>query len=180
MPLLAAARLEGAVRLAVSKMVSPIKVWGTLEELDTHGPEDFLERLPRILGLAPDCWSQDEQVITETARTLLTQLAGDEAGDVDAFVELGCDHLRSALSARSLDKVGEHVTTARQRFNAADAAEEARHDTQAYAAYCDAVLGFTAGDATAVAAVATRLEAALHRRDAGHCYSTGTAPRDRL
>ncbi|MGW0853707.1 hypothetical protein [Streptomyces sp. NPDC002690] len=67
-----------------------------------------------------------------------------------------------------MDKVSEHVTTARQWFNAAEAAEEARHDAQAYAAVCDAVLAFTAGDATAVASAATRLEAALHRRDAGH------------
>ncbi|MFQ6198407.1 hypothetical protein [Streptomyces sp. NPDC000405] len=167
-PLLAAARLEGAVRLAVSKVVSPIRVWGTLEELDTHGPEDFLERLPRILGLALDCWSQDEQVITETVRALLIQLAADEASDVDAFVELGCDHLRSALSAQSLDKVSEHITTAREWFNAAEAAEEARHDAQAYAAVCDAVLAFTAADATALAAAAARLETALHRRDAGY------------
>ncbi|MFE5844281.1 hypothetical protein ACFQ7N_21925 [Streptomyces niveus] len=167
-PLLAAARLEGAVRLAVSKVVSPIRVWGILEDLDAHSPEDFLERLPRILGLALDCWSQDEQLITETVRGLLAELAADEASDVDAFVELGCDQLRSALSAQSLDKVSEHITTARAWFNAAEAAEEARHDAQAYAAVCDAILAFTAGDATAVGAAAAHLEAALQLRNAGH------------
>ncbi|MFD9452694.1 hypothetical protein ACFWBC_06350 [Streptomyces sp. NPDC059985] len=168
LPLLAAARLEGAVRLAVSKAVSPIRVWGTLEELDTRGPEDFLERLPRILGLALDCWSQDEQVITEALRALLKDLAADEAGDVDAFVELGCDELRSALSAQSLAQVSEHTTAARTWFNAAEAAEEARHDAQAYAAVCDAVLAFTAGDSIAVSTAAENLEMALQQRDAWH------------
>ncbi|MFJ4001778.1 hypothetical protein [Streptomyces parvus] len=67
-----------------------------------------------------------------------------------------------------MDEVSEHITTAREWFNAAEAAEEARHDAQVYAAVCDAVLAFTAGNATAVATAAARLDTALHRRDAGH------------
>ncbi|MGW9070296.1 hypothetical protein ACWGQT_12745 [Streptomyces yangpuensis] len=53
-PLLAAARLEGAVRLAIAEAVSPFRVWQALEDVPVDGPEDFLERLPRILGLTLD------------------------------------------------------------------------------------------------------------------------------
>lgn len=166
-PLVAAARLEGAVRLAVSDAVSPIKVWGALEDLDdSSAPEDFIERLPRIIGLGLDRWSSEEQAITEALRGLLGRLATAEASDVDAFVELGYDKLRSAMTSRSLAEVSDHLEAARSWFNAADAAEEARHDAQAYAAVCDSLLAFTAGQATELDEAARRLETALEQQHA--------------
>lgn len=166
MPLLAAARLEGAVRLAASSAVAPYRVWDTLTELPPEGPDDFLERLPRILGVALDCWAQQEKTVTAAVRDLLAHLSVDEASDVDALFELGCDRLRSALSASDLPGICQQMSEARSLFAAAEAAEEAREDATAYLAVCDAVLGFTAGDAARVASAASRIEQALERRAA--------------
>lgn len=80
-PLLAAARLEGAVGLAASDAVSPYQVWDILEELPADGPEDFLERLPRVLGVALDCWAQQE------AHVWRHQPAEPEAGQEPAGAE---------------------------------------------------------------------------------------------
>lgn len=165
-PLLAAARLEGAVRLAAANAVRPYRVWDTLEELPADSPEDFTERLPRILGVALDCWAQQEATVTTTVRTLLEQLSVDEAADVDALFELGCDRLRAALSSHDLVDVSGQMSEARRFFSAAQAAEEARDDAAVYAAVCDAVLGFTAGNTPQVAAAADRIEQALERRAA--------------
>nr|BEK65020.1 hypothetical protein KPHV_22470 [Kitasatospora purpeofusca] len=166
-PMVAAARLEGAVRLAVSDAVSPIKVWGAIEDLDdSDTPEDFAERLPRIIGLGLDRWSKDEQAITETLRSLLKRLAEGGAGDVDAFVELGYDRLRSALSSRTVADVSQNVEAALTWFQTADAAEEARHDAQAYAAVCESLLAFTAGRTEDLRGAADRLESALEQQSA--------------
>lgn len=164
-PLLAAARLEGAVRLAVAKAVTPFKVWQTLEDLPTDGPEDFLERLPRILGLTLDCWAHEESV-TDTVRPLLERLSHDEAADVDALFELGCDHLRTALSSKDLGTINGQLVRARKLFQTAACAEEARHDAQTYAAVCDAILAFGRGDAETVATAANRIEEAMKQRAA--------------
>lgn len=164
-PLLAAARLESAVRLAVSKAVSPHKVMDTIEELPPDSPEDFRDRLPRILGVALDCWSADTTVAS-TLRTALKRLSHDKVADVDALFELGCDRLRSALTSQDLTNVIAELTSARTYFATAAAAEEARHDAEAYTAICDAVLGFTAGDADKVSSAANRIERALKHRTA--------------
>ncbi|CAG7651184.1 hypothetical protein [Actinacidiphila bryophytorum] len=165
-PMLAAARLEGAVRLAAANAVRPWRVWEALEQLPADGPEDFTERLPRILGVALDCWAQQEATVSATVRTLLEQLSVDESADVDALFELGCDRLRSALSSHDLVDVSGQLGEARRFFSAAQAAEEARDDAAVYAAVCDAVLGFTAGNTPQVAAAADRIEQALERRAA--------------
>jgi hypothetical protein len=165
-PLLAAARLEGAVRLAAANAVRPYRVWEALEELPDDGPEDFTERLPRILGVALDCWAQQEATVSATVRNLLEQMSVDEAADVDALFELGCDRLRSALSSHDLADVSGRMTEARRFFSAAQAAEEARDDAAVYVAVCDAVLGFTAGNTPQVAEAADCIEQALERRAA--------------
>ncbi|MGW3232623.1 hypothetical protein [Kitasatospora sp. NPDC001095] len=151
----------------MSDAVSPIKVWGALEDLDdSDTPEDFAERLPRIIGLGLGRWSNDEQAITETLRGLLGRLAAGEAGDVDAFVELGYDRLRSALTSRTVADVSQNVEAALSWFRTADAAEEARHDAQAYAAVCKSLLAFTAGRTEELRQAADRLEAALEQQSA--------------
>ncbi|MFH9016139.1 hypothetical protein ACH4C6_32760 [Streptomyces sp. NPDC017943] len=165
-PLLAAARLEGAVRLAASDAVKPYQVWDILEELPADGPEDFLERLPRVLGVALDCWAQQESRVSTAVRELLQHLSVDEAADVDALFELGCDRLRTALSSTDLADVSRLISEARSLFAAAEAAEEARDDAAAYLAVCDAILGFTAHNADQVASAADRIERALERRRA--------------
>ena len=164
-PLLAAARLEGAVRLAVAEAVTPFKLWQALEDVPTDGPEDFLERLPRLLGLTLDCWA-DEDTFADTVRTLLQQLTHDEATDVDAMFELGCDLLRRALAAQDIGTVTTHLVQARQQFETAAQAEEARHDALTYAAVCDAILAFGRADAAAINHAADQIADTLDQRQA--------------
>ncbi|MGW2748081.1 hypothetical protein [Streptomyces sp. NPDC001450] len=164
-PLLAAARLEGAVRLAVAEAVTPFKLWQTLEDVPTDGPEDFLERLPRLLGLTLDRWA-DEDTIADTVRTLLQQLTHDEATDVDAMFELGCDLLRRALSSQDIGIVTTHLVQARQQFETAAQAEEARHDALTYAAVCDAILAFGRADTAAINHAADQIADTLDQSQA--------------
>ncbi|GAA0473970.1 hypothetical protein [Streptomyces olivaceiscleroticus] len=164
-PLLAAARLEGAVRLAVAGAVNPFKVWQVLEDVPSDGPEDFLERLPRLLGLILDHWANEEAIV-DTVRPLLQELTYDEATDVDAMFELGCDLLRRALSSTDLGAVTTHLAQARKQFDTAARAEEARHDARSYAAVCDAILAFGREDAAAITRAADEIAEALDQRDA--------------
>ncbi|MZD05855.1 hypothetical protein GTW43_12265 [Streptomyces sp. SID5785] len=164
-PLLAAARLEGAVRLAVADAVTPFKVWQAIEDVPNDGPEDFLERLPRLLGLALDRWA-DEDTITETVRELLQQLTHDEAADVDAMFELGCDLLRRALSSQDVGAVTSHLVLARKQFETAAQAEEARDDARIYAAVCDAILAFGRHDAATITRAADEIAQAVDQREA--------------
>ena len=164
-PLLAASRLETAVRLAVSNAVSPFTLWAAMEQLSANAPDDFVERLPRVLGLALDRWP-NEHAITTTLRKLLQDLASHDAADTDAMFELGCDQLRAALTAQDLPSVTGYLAKARSLFATVAAAEEARHDSEAYAAICDAMAAFTAGDPVGVSDAADRLDLALRQRSA--------------
>ncbi|MFG2835974.1 hypothetical protein ACGFZH_12170 [Streptomyces zaomyceticus] len=164
-PLLAAAQLEGAVRLAIAEAVSPFKVWQALEEVPVDGPEDFLERLPRILGLTLDRWAQ-EDTIADSVRDLLVQLTNDEAADADAMFELGCDLLRRALSSKTVGEVTNHLVQARRHFTRAAQADEARHDAETFAAVCDAIMAFSRHDANAITDAADRIANLLDRREA--------------
>lgn len=164
-PLLAAASLEGAVRLAVAEAVSPFKVWQCLEDVPVDGPEDFLERLPRLLGLTLDRWA-DEGPVADTVRALLQQLTHDEATDVDAMFELGCDLLRRALSSTDIGAVTTHLAQARKQFETAAQAEEARHDARTYAAVCDAILAFGRADAATITRAADQIASALDQHGA--------------
>lgn len=164
-PLLAAARLEGTVRLAVSKAVTPFALWAALENLPSNAPEDFDERLPRVLGVALDCWS-GESAVADAIRAQLRRLSATDGADTDAMFELGCDELRAALAGHDTPSVTGHLAEARALFATVVAAEEARHDAQAYAAVCDAITAFTAGDAVGVGQAADRLEWAVTQHHA--------------
>ncbi|MGW2827096.1 hypothetical protein ACWC24_39900 [Streptomyces sp. NPDC001443] len=164
-PLLAAARLESALRLAVADAVTPFKLWQALEDVPSDGPEDFLERLPRLLGLTLDRWA-DEDTIADTVRALLQQLTHEEAADVDAMFELGCDLLRRALSSQDLGAITSHLVLARKQFETAAQAEEAREDARIYAAVCDAILAFSRHDAATITTAADEIAAALDQREA--------------
>ncbi|MFC9585840.1 hypothetical protein ACFVJ8_23840 [Streptomyces yangpuensis] len=164
-PLLAAARLEGAVRLAIAEAVSPFKVWQALEDVPVDGPEDFLERLPRILGLTLDRWAH-EDTIADSVRDLLVHLTNDEAADADATFELGCDLLRRALSSKTVGDVTNHLVQARRHFTRAAQVEEARHDAETFGAVCDAIMAFSRHDSSAIADAADRIANLLDRREA--------------
>jgi hypothetical protein len=164
-PLLAAGRLEGAVRLAVADAVTPFAVLSRLTLPSHDAPEEFAERLPRLLGAAMDRWA-DNSAFAEPIRRALDQLRHHEAAAVDAMFEISCDHLRAALSAGTLPAAMEALTTARAGFATVDAAEEGRHDARAYAAACDAILAFSAQDSLRLADAKQRLAEALEQRDA--------------
>lgn len=164
-PLVAAGRLEGAVRLAVSDAVAPFSVLGELTAFGPETPEEFTEPLPRLLGAAMDRWA-GEAAITTPLRDALDRLRHDDAAAVDAVFELGCDDLRTALTAAEMPAVLAALTEARSRFATVDAAEQARHDARAHGAACDAVLAFAAQDRQRLADSADRLTAALDQRSA--------------
>ncbi|UOZ03505.1 hypothetical protein [Amycolatopsis sp. WQ 127309] len=164
-PLLAAGRLEGAVRLAVANAVNPFAVVGILTSISDDIPEEYAERLPRLLGAAMDRWA-DNSAFVETIREALDQLRHHETAAADAMFELGCDQLRTALAAETLPSAMKSLTTALGSFTTADAADEARHDARAYAAACDAILAFSAQDAARMADARRRITEALQQRDA--------------
>lgn len=164
-PLLAAGRLEGAVRLAVAGAVAPFGVLSHLTAPPSDAPGEFTERLPRLVGAAMDCWANEATIATSLHATL-HQLRHDHAAGVDAAFELACFQLRSALTAETMPAVMEALTAARSGFATVDAAEEGRHDARAYAAACDALLAFSAQDQTRLADAADQLTAALNQREA--------------
>ncbi|MEV0675947.1 hypothetical protein AB0I60_05425 [Actinosynnema sp. NPDC050436] len=161
-PVLAGARLDAAVRLAVGKAVSPFRVWDFLDRLSVRdASEDFVELLPRTLGAALDSWA-DETAAANILRRLLGELAQLDASDSDAVYELGCDRLRTALSSTDLTQVTQHVIDARRDL-AASTTDEARSDADCLVAACDAVLAFSRHDTAAVADAAARLTQALEQ-----------------
>ncbi|MEB3369964.1 hypothetical protein [Saccharopolyspora mangrovi] len=164
-PLIAASRLEGAVRLAIADAVAPFAVLGRLTDFPPGTPEEFIEALPRLVGAAMDRWA-GELALTTPLRGALDRLRHEEAAAVDAAFELACDDLRAALTATEMPAVLEALTAARSRFATVDAAEQARHDARAHAAVCDAVLAFAAQDRRRLADAADRLTAALDQRSA--------------
>ncbi|GAA2733993.1 hypothetical protein [Actinocorallia aurantiaca] len=160
-PILAAFQFEGAMRLAVSKAVAPYMLWVAIDQLPTDAPDDFTERLPRVLGVALDCWP-DEGAISTTIRDKLQRLAANAASDTDALFELGCDDLRAALTASEMPTIVASLAKARERFATVAGAEEARPDAEAYAAVCDSVTAFAAGDFDRLHDATGRLEESFH------------------
>ncbi|MFI1400477.1 hypothetical protein [Streptomyces sp. NPDC020681] len=85
-PLLAAAPSKAQSDSPPPKQ-SPYRVWDILEDLPADGPEDFLESLPRVLGVALDCWAQQETRVSAAVRELLQHLSFDQTADVDAMFD---------------------------------------------------------------------------------------------
>ena len=164
-PLIAASRLEGALRLAIADAVPPFTVLGALTGAASGRPEEFTEALPRLLGAAMDRWA-GEPAITAPLRDALDRLRHEDPAAVDAAYELGCDDLRTALTATEMTSALEALNAARSRFATVDSAEQARHDARAHAAACDAILAFAAQHRSRLADAADRLTAALDQRSA--------------
>ncbi|GAB3690432.1 hypothetical protein [Saccharopolyspora tripterygii] len=169
-PLIAASRLEGALRLAIADAVAPFAVLGRLTGDAAGRPEEFTEALPRLVGAAMDRWA-GEPGITAPLRDALDRLRHEDSAAVDAAYELGCDELRTALTATEMTTALEALNAARSRFATVDSAEQSRHDARAHAAACDAILAFAAQHRGRLADAADRLTAALDQRSA---WSHGT------
>jgi hypothetical protein len=95
-PHLAAVRLEGALRVALARAVPPYLVLDRLANFDQDDPDEFLEILPRLIGIALDRWDSDA-TLTEPLITTLVGLRGVPAAAAGAMYELACQQLREAL-----------------------------------------------------------------------------------
>ncbi|CAM3962141.1 hypothetical protein KIPE111705_33580 [Kibdelosporangium persicum] len=166
-PQLAATRLEGALRVALSGVTTPYLVLDRLTRTVDGLPLDFAEVLPRLLGAALDTWSGDE-ALTQPLRTTLHGLAEMEELGADATFELGCDALRSALNNTDENEVLAGLDAATALFAAASTLEENRDDAAVYREACRAVVAFARRDEGTLAASAVELERLLNLRRAWH------------
>jgi hypothetical protein len=168
-PHLAATRLEGALRVALSGTTTPYLVLDRLTRPVDQMPSDYLEALPRLLGAALDTWASDD-ALTRPLRTTLQQLAelDDLGADADATFELGCDALRAALNATDEPEVLAGIQAAEQLFATAYALEESRDDAAVYRQACRAVIAFARRDQETVQDASVELEHLLRQRRAWH------------
>lgn len=166
-PHLAAVRLEGALRVALSGARTPYLVLDRLTHVLDGAPAEFAEALPRLLGAALDTWA-GEDALTRPLRTALERLADLPELGGDATFELGCDALRLALCSTEGASVLDGLGAAERYFAAAAESEEGRDDATVYQLSCQAVVAFARLDQAALAAAATQLAGAMRRRHVWH------------
>ncbi|GIJ46999.1 hypothetical protein Val02_38850 [Virgisporangium aliadipatigenens] len=141
-PLVAAAFLEGLLRLAILGGWRPFEVLAILTARRRPGADpDYLERLPTLLGAALDVWGA-EPTFADAIRAAL-------AGLPDAGYELALDELRQAVDAPP-EEVPARLENARTGFVAVTAAEEGRLDADLHVAGIDALVAFLARDLPAL------------------------------
>jgi hypothetical protein len=165
-PGMAAARLEAAVRAAVAGLARPFLVLDRLAAPPEGLPDDYLDALPRLIGIALEAWGADDKV-AEPLIEVLDALIGTSA-EGDAAHELACRRMRSALSAPHSSTVTDGLADAAAMFARAQTLDEDRDDSAAYRAACEAVTAFARADWSAVAASARALSSVLSRRGAWH------------
>jgi hypothetical protein len=148
-PLLAAAFLEGALRVAVTGAGDPLTVLATLAVADpTTAEPEYAERLPRLIGIALDRWSGEPTAATALRRTLQALRNVPDAA-ADAAFECGIDLLRQAADADPGEATA-LPTAARRHMASAQGGEEARDDAALYGAGIDALIAFTRLDRAAL------------------------------
>ena len=169
-PNLAAVRLEGALRVALSGTRTPYLVLDRLTNVPAATPAEFAEALPRLLGAALDTWA-GEDALTRPLRITLERLAELPELGGDARFELGCDALRSALCGTDEASVLVGLEAAGRYFALATESEEGRDDATVYQLACRAVVAFVRLEGEALAAAATQLEEAMRARHVWHLNS---------
>jgi hypothetical protein len=163
-PLVAAAMLEAAVRAALAGLARPFRVLDRLAARPEGLPEDYVDALPRLIGIALEAWGSDDR-IAQPLTDVLDALAGTIA-EGDAAHELGCRRMRQALSSADAHVVADGLAEAAAMFDRAQALDEDRDDSAAYRAACEAVTAFGRSDWPAVATSAQTLAGVLSRREA--------------
>lgn len=165
-PSLAAARLEAAARVALAKLARPYLVLDRLAAPPDELAEDYLDPLPRLVGIALEKWGSDDEV----AQPLIDVLAALTATPVegDALHELACRQMRRALSAPDMPAATEGLARAAAMFAQAQEVDEDRDDSAAYQLACEAVIAFARADWTGVATSTEALTNVLSRRGAWH------------
>jgi len=165
-PLLAAARLEGALRVALADAVTPYLVLHHLADVGDL-PDEYLEALPRLIGIALDRWDTDK-ALTEPLTAALRALRAHHGAAAAAAHELACQRLRTALREADATTVANGLATAAEQFAEAVTLDETRDDAAAYAAVCSAVAAFGLGDAQGLDDATTTLDVVMRRRAAWH------------
>jgi hypothetical protein len=166
-PLLAAVRLEGALRVALTGAVAPYRVLDRLASPDRDDPDEYLETLPRLIGIALDAWDT-EISLTAPLVVALEVLSGHEGAAAGATYELACRQMRAALRQSDPAAAARTLGMAVEGFNETTALDESRDDAAAYAAVCSGVAAFGLGDASRLLAVTSSLDDVLRRRVAWH------------
>jgi hypothetical protein len=164
-PLVAAAFIEGALRLAIAGFGNVLRTLAILTPVDVAAFDlDYVERLPRLLGAALDVWATDRSS-GPALRETLSALQDIPDAAADATFERGLDLLRQVA-----DGVPGEATSlllaARRHFANTEAADEARHDAALYGAGIDAVMAFQRGSADEMRVAHAVLGARLDQRAA--------------
>lgn len=163
------AYLEVLTRLGLTQSTARLRAVDLLLSVTSNDAPDFLERLPRLVGLALDRWREDELV------GVLELLAEFDEAKVDALFELAQLSLRSALEEKSLESAMIGLVSARDQFVTIDSMAEARDDAALYRCALDVVVAFVgsaAGVPRDVSEAVERLSAVALRRAA---FSTRSA-----
>lgn len=165
-PYVAAARLEAAVRVALTGLARPFLVLDQLSAAPDGLPEDYLDALPRLIGIALETWGSDDAVARPMTDVLEALETTPAAGD--AAHELASRRMRSALSAADPSTVIAGLVEAAAMFAHARTLDEDRDDSLAYQAACEAVVAFASFDWLTVGVRARELSDVLSRRQAWH------------
>src|SRR5680860_126513 len=135
--------LETLTRLGLAEKAARYRALEHLTSISLDDPEDLLERLPKLIGLALDCWNEDG--LSDKLQLLLEH----EMTRADASYELAQLSLRTALESSTLEAVLAGLTSARDLFTTVENMEEARDDATIYRCALDITVAFAAGDASA-------------------------------
>ncbi|MEU7907338.1 hypothetical protein [Actinoplanes sp. NPDC049118] len=162
-PMIASVYAEGALRLAAGGRGHVLRTLELLTRDDVATLDaDYVERLPRLIGIALDVWGTDRSA-GEALRDTLASLVELPAAAADAAFERGLDLLRHAATGRSADPL-QALLEARRHLAGAEAAEESRPDAALYGAGVDAVMAFFRGDRAGIRAGHAALCELLDRR----------------
>ncbi|GAB3741971.1 hypothetical protein [Nocardiopsis nanhaiensis] len=138
---LAQSAISGLLRLAVAGQTPPHRLLALLTDIDGTESADALERLPILIGLAHDHFSNTNELLNVLgALENRTELAPTVRAD--ASFELALADERTALEASDPATAEERLRRALMRFAELDHTHGARLDARAHAAAIRAVLAF--------------------------------------
>jgi hypothetical protein len=158
-PTVAATGLETALRLVLLGAAHRYRVLEALTSVPADAPDEYTDRLPRLIGIALDRWDNAEDGAALEA--LLRRL--DTSGVEDAGMELARLELRRATLLTDVAEVRSGLKAAAEAFSAVTQASEARDDAAAYSAVCRAIVAFHDEDQSALQeSAAAAVSAARH------------------
>ena len=134
------AYLETLTRLGFTDSTARYRALEYLSTLGLDDSEDLLERLPKLIGLALDCWNEAD------LGDRLRALCECDVARADAVYELAQLALREALQAGTLDGVLAGLTSARDQFTTVELLDEAREDATLFRCALDLTISFVAGN----------------------------------